>query len=402
MKNCKKVVMWAIIADLLLLGVLFVLCGVADRQRNYGENYYELQTQKNDNYNDKSKRSAANDTYSGSAGKDINTNLTMEDGANNLIQKDEVFGSGIYDRVVIPSGEAMGIYMKTDGVMVVDVCSFKNSEGTTCCPAEGILQTGDYIIDIDGTSVSKRSELLQMVSESEGKAIDITYVRDGEKCESEIRPQKNENGNYLLGAWVKDDVSGIGTITFIDDTRFMALGHSISDVDTGLMMRCSTGGMYTTNITNISKSYSEQPGRLQGNIAYRKSLVGIIDGNSSSGIYGHLDKAYCSSKYGEAEKMYIAKGEDVSRGEAYIYSRLDGVLKKYKIEIEIVDKKANDKNIEFHVTDDELLELTGGVVQGMSGSPVIQDGKIIGAVTHVFVDDPTRGYGIFIENMLEE
>lgn len=400
MKNGKKVVMWAIIADLLLLGVLFVLCGVADRQRNYDG----LQAQKNSTYNENNtiKKSTSNDIYSGSVGKDINTNLTMEDGTTGLIQKREVFGRDIYDRAVIPSGEAMGIYMKTDGVMVVDVCSFKNLEGNTCCPADGILQTGDYIIDIAGTPVSKRSELLQVVSESDGKAVDITYVRDGEKYESEIIPQKNENGNYLLGAWVKDDVSGIGTITFIDDTRFMALGHSISDVDTGLMMRCSTGGMYTTNITNISKSYSEQPGRLQGNIAYRKALVGIIDGNSSSGIYGHLDASYCSSKYGDAEKMYIARGGDVSRGEAYIYSRLDGILKKYKIEIEIVDKKANDKNIEFHVTDDELLDLTGGVVQGMSGSPIIQNGKIIGAVTHVFVDDPTRGYGIFIENMLEK
>ena len=135
MKNCKKVVMWAIIADLLLLGVLFVLCGVADRQRNYDG----LQTQKNSTYNENntSKKSTSNDIYSGSVGKDINTNLTMEDGTTGLIQKSEVFGRDIYDRAVIPSGEAMGIYMKTDGVMVVDVCSFKNLEGNTCCPADG-------------------------------------------------------------------------------------------------------------------------------------------------------------------------------------------------------------------------------------------------------------------------
>ena len=160
--------------------------------------------------------------------------------------------------------------------------------------------------------------------------------------------------------------------------------------------------MYTTNITNISKSYSEQPGRLQGSIAYRKALVGIIDGNSASGIYGHLDEAYCSTRYSDAERMYIAKGDDVRSGRAYIYSRMNGELSKYEIDIEIVDCDADDKNIEFHVIDNDLLELTGGVVQGMSGSPIVQDGKIIGAVTHVFVNDPTRGYGIFIENMLEE
>ena len=217
-----------------------------------------------------------------------------------------------------------------------------------------------------------------------------------------ITPEKNENGAYLLGAWVKDDVSGIGTVTFVDGTNFMALGHSVSDIDTGVMMRCSTGGVYTTDITNISKSYSSEPGRLQGSIAYRRSLVGIIDGNSASGIYGHLDTSYCQAKYGDAERMYIARGHEVRKGQAYIYSRMSGELEKYEIDIEYVDRNSSDKNIEFHVTDDALIDLTGGVVQGMSGSPIIQDGKIIGAVTHVFVDDPTRGYGIFIENMLEE
>ena len=131
-------------------------------------------------------------------------------------------------------------------------------------------------------------------------------------------------------------------------------------------------------------------------------MVGIIDGNSASGIYGHLDTSYCQAKYGDAERMYIARGHEVRKGQAYIYSRMSGELEKYEIDIEYVDRNSSDKNIEFHVTDDALIDLTGGVVQGMSGSPIIQDGKIIGAVTHVFVDDPTRGYGIFIENMLEE
>ena len=130
-------------------------------------------------------------------------------------------------------------------------------------------------------------------------------------------------------------------------------------------------------------------------------MVGIIDGNSASGIYGHLDTSYCQAKYGDAERMYIARGHEVRKGQAYINSRMSGELEKYEIDIEYVDRNSSDKNIEFHVTDDALIDLTGGVVQGMSGSPIIQDGKIIGAVTHVFVDDPTRGYGIFIENMLE-
>lgn len=381
MKRYKNVIIWVAVADLLLLVVLLALCIIADKH----------------------KLIKGFDGSEDSIVREIDrTSLTMDDQAGTDISKRGEFGSDIYDRLVVPSGEAMGIYMKTDGVMVVDVCSYKNEEGVSCCPVKDILQTGDYIISIDGTPISKRSEMLSVVAGSEGADMEIEYIRDGETNSAIVTPQKNENGNYLLGAWVKDDVSGIGTITFIDGTSFMALGHSVSDVDTGLMMRCSTGGVYTTSITNISKSYSEQPGRLQGNIAYRRALVGIIDGNSASGIYGHLDKNYCDTKYGDAEHMYIARGSETQMDTAYIYSRMSGELRKYEIEIEEIDSVSDDKNIEFHVTDEELLDLTGGVVQGMSGSPIIQNGKIIGAVTHVFVDDPTRGYGIFIENMLEE
>lgn len=381
MKRYKNVIIWVAVADLLLLVVLLALCIIADKH----------------------KLIKGFDGSEDSIVREIDrTSLTMDDQAGTDISKRGEFGSDIYDRLVVPSGEAMGIYMKTDGVMVVDVCSYKNEEGVSCCPVKDILQTGDYIISIDGTPISKRSEMLSVVAGSEGADMEIEYIRDGETNSAIVTPQKNENGNYLLGAWVKDDVSGIGTITFIDGTSFMALGHSVSDVDTGLMMRCSTGGVYTTSITNISKSYSEQPGRLQGNIAYRRALVGIIDGNSASGIYGHLDKNYCDTKYGDAEHMYIARGSETQMNTAYIYSRMSGELRKYEIEIEEIDSVSDDKNIEFHVTDEELLDLTGGVVQGMSGSPIIQNGKIIGAVTHVFVDDPTRGYGIFIENMLEE
>lgn len=387
MKNNKKLILWVTVADLLLLIALFVLCAVADGMRK----------------SDNASKNYADDGIVGLDESDFyNASFAMEEHSVGGKVKSKVFGSDIYDRAVIPSGEAMGIYLKTEGVMVVDVCSFKGEAGKTCCPVEDILRTGDYIVSIDGTSISKRSELLSIVAASDGKDLDIEYIRDGKTYHDSVTPQTNENGNYLLGAWVKDDVSGIGTITFIDGNNFMALGHSVSDVDTGLMMRCSTGGMYTTNITNISKSYSEQPGRLQGNIAYKKALVGIIDGNSESGIYGHLDETYCSSKYSDAERMYIARGDEVHSGSAYIYSRMDGSLSKYEIDIEMVDRDAADKNIEFHVTDSDLLELTGGVVQGMSGSPIVQDGKIIGAVTHVFVNDPTRGYGIFIENMLAE
>lgn len=327
--------------------------------------------------------------------------LAMEEGALPAASKNDIFDGGIYSRKVIPSGEPMGIYMKTDGVLVVDICSFVGEDGQSCSPSSGVLEKGDYVTSVNGQKISRRSELLRAVSASGGKTLNIVYVRNEKEYKAAIRPGKNENGSYLLGAWVKDDVSGIGTVTFIDGVNFMALGHSVSDVDTGLTMRCSTGGVYTTDITGISKSYISEPGKLQGSISYKQALVGIIDGNSESGIYGHLGSSYCEAEYGGAERMYIAHGSEAAEGGAYIYSRMTGELKKYEIDIESISGDTPDKNIEFEVTDDELLKLTGGVVQGMSGSPIVQNGKIIGAVTHVFVDDPTRGYGIFIERMLD-
>ena len=378
----KKLLSFVIVVDLLLLLGVFVLCVLADGN---GEN----------------QSSDANKT-----GADymsdicLDTSLTMERGALASVSKESIFDDGIYDRAVVPSGEPVGIYMKTDGVMVVDICYFRNENGVSCCPSDGILQTGDYITNADGKAISKRAELLNIVSECNGKSLDITFVRDGVTEHKTVSPERNENGNYLLGAWVKDDVSGIGTVTFVDGNNFMALGHSVSDMDTGLMMKCSTGGVYTTNITNISRSKVAEPGKLQGSIAYKKDLIGIIDGNSSSGIYGHMSTVYCTQRYVNAEKMYIAKRDSVHEGTAYIYSRMSDELRKYEIEIEQLAKDAPDKNMEFRVTSQELLDLTGGIVQGQSGSPIVQDGKIVGAVTHVFVDDPTHGYGIFIENML--
>lgn len=378
----KKLLSFIIVVDLILLVGVLLLCILADGK---GEKSSSAGMKNGTDY------------MSGLYG---DTSLTMEGAALASVSKESIFDDDIYDRAVVPSGEPVGIYMKTDGVMVVDICYFRNEDGVSCCPSEGILQTGDYITSADGKTISKRSELLNIVSGCNGNPIDITFVRNGVTEHKTVSPERNENGNYLLGAWIKDDVSGIGTVTFVDGSNFMALGHSVSDIDTGLMMKCSTGGVYTTNITNISRSKVAEPGKLQGSIAYKKDLIGIIDGNSSSGIYGHLSSVYCTQRYVNAEKMYIARGDSVHEGTAYIYSRMTGELRKYEIEIEHVEKNAPDKNMEFRVASQELLDLTGGIVQGQSGSPIIQDGKIVGAVTHVFVDDPTHGYGIFIENML--
>lgn len=375
MRKNSKVLKRLIAADFILIVLLFMLCVIADS------------------------KDVDNSLQEGSLKK---TSLTMDNMADRAVTKGSVFDKGIYDREVIPSGEAVGIYMKTDGVLVVDICSFTNKDGINCCPSKGKLEMGDYITDVNKKSVTKRSELLKLVQDSKGETLSIGYVRNGKKYDITLTPEKNQNGDYLIGAWVKDDVSGIGTVTFVDGYNFMALGHSVSDMDTGLMMKCSVGGIFRADISSIYKSHVDEPGRLQGSIAYKRSLIGIVEGNSISGIYGYLDSNYYNDVYGNEESMPIAKKEEAKAGKAYIYSRLTGELKKYLIEIESVDLSGVEKNLEFKVVDDSLIGLTGGVVQGMSGSPIVQNGKLIGAVTHVLVDDPTRGYGILLENMLEQ
>lgn len=305
------------------------------------------------------------------------------------------------DVEVIPSGEPMGIYLKTDGVMVVDTGEFKNAAGQICCPADDVFEVGDYITEINGVKMDSKNELIELVAASEGSELQITYIRNEQTCVADVVPEQSEDGTYMLGLWVKDDISGIGTVTFIMGDHFMALGHSVSDNDTGLMLRCSGGGIYTTNITKINKSLQSIPGQLQGTILYKQDMIGIVEGNTESGIYGYLDTDYIQENYSDAEAMHVASKDEIECGTAYIYSRLTGELKKYEIEITSLNYDGKSKNIDFVVTDQELIDLTGGVVQGMSGSPIIQNGKVIGAVTHVLVDHPEEGYGVFIENMLE-
>jgi stage IV sporulation protein B len=328
-------------------------------------------------------------------GKAIGSDETPYDNAQ-LVFED------LSDVKVIPSGEAVGIYLKTDGVMVVDTGDVTTSEGQLCCPSKDIIQTGDYIIAVNDESVSTKKELTEAVNTCQGNSVNIRYIRDDEEYTCNITPVKSENNTYMLGLWIKDDISGIGTVTFIMGNKFMALGHSVSDNDTGLMVRSSEGGVYITHITKINKSFVSMPGQLQGTILYRKDLIGIIEKNMECGISGYLDEDYISENYDSSEALYVAAGDEVECGKAYIYSRMTGELKKYEINIEKVDYTSSSKNIEFEVTDQELLELTGGVIQGMSGSPIIQNDKVIGAVTHVLVDEPTNGYGIFVETMLEK
>lgn len=309
----------------------------------------------------------------------------------------------IEDQELIPVGTPIGIYIETDGVLVVGTGEFQGEGGVSCSPGKNIVKSGDYIRKVNGTDVEKKDEVIKMVEESGGNPVVLTVERNGETMEVAIQPEKDESGSYKIGVWIRDNAQGVGTMTYIDSHgNFGALGHGINDVDTSTLMHVDGGMLYETSIIDIKKGTVGNPGEMTGLIVYSDShILGTITKNSTQGIFGT-----CNSKalaLGTRDALPIGLKQEIQRGAAQILCTVDGTTKYYDIEVTDIhlDHDNVNRGIELKVTDADLLELTGGIVQGMSGSPIIQNGKIIGAVTHVLVQDSARGYGIFIENMLE-
>lgn len=306
-------------------------------------------------------------------------------------------------KYAVPCGLPIGIYMKSDGLMVIGTGEVTTKNGDVIDPADGILKSGDYIEAINGVPASDKKDMIKAVNETKNGPLMLEVRRDGEEMEVQMTPVETAEGDYKLGLWIRDDTQGIGTMTYMDmNGEFGALGHGISDSDTGLLVTTSGGELYDTEILGIEKGTFGKPGVMSGVIYYgTQSRLGTIDDNTDAGIFGEVNEKFKSRVKGEA--IPIGYRQDVKKGTAYIRSAVSGELKDYEIEIQKVDYSTarKSKDMVIKVTDPELLELTGGIVQGMSGSPIIQDGKLIGAVTHVFIQDSTRGYGIFIENMLE-
>lgn len=304
------------------------------------------------------------------------------------------------EKYIYSGGFQVGIYLKCNGVYVVNTETICTYDGQNVVPAKGKINKGDYIIKVNGSQIDTKEQLLQAVSESAGNSMDITVRRDGQEIEEQIIPVKNVAGEYKLGIWVKDDTQGVGTVTYVcEDGTFAALGHGISDNETGNVLDIRDGMIYRTRILSIVPGKNGEPGELLGTIDYREDNIGSISCNTDKGIYG--ENAYSLYKEYSPELMKAAGSYEASKGTAYVRFYNNGSFHDY--EIDITDLKYGDsKNITFKVTSGELLKLTNGIVQGMSGSPIIQNGKIIGAVTHVFVDDSTCGYGIFIDRMLDK
>ena len=302
---------------------------------------------------------------------------------------------------VYVSGDAVGIYMQTKGVLIIDTGEILSESGETEEPARDIVKPGDYIVAFDQNRIQCKQDLMEDLAALDGDSVMLKVRRGKETIPLSLTPVKDKEGKYKLGIWVRDDTQGIGTLTYVDeDGRFGALGHGISDVDTGELLSIADGNLYDAQILGIRKGEKGNPGELSGLIRYdADNILGEISENSKNGIFGIMDA--WRMKNLDLKKIPIGYKQDLKTGPASILCCTDGEVKEYDAEITRIDMNHEDSNKSFviRITDKELLEKTGGIVQGMSGSPVLQNGKLFGAVTHVFVQDSTGGYGIFIENM---
>lgn len=304
-------------------------------------------------------------------------------------------------QLLVPSGEPFGIKLTMDGVMVVGIGEVSTKQDLHQSPAKNSgIQKGDIILSLNGEEVESNKELQEIISNSNGSPLDVIIRRENQEIETTVQPVFSESsGSYEAGMWVRDSSAGIGTITYYknDGKTFAGLGHPVCDVDTGEIIPISKGEVAPVNINGVKSGVSGTPGELIGSFTSTQT-IGSINLNNEYGIFGIMDNSISLDN-----AIPMGFKQDVSIGKATILTTINGTIpQEYEIEIEKVDYNANEssKNMVIKITDDRLLSKTGGIVQGMSGSPIIQNGKLIGAVTHVFISDPTKGYGIFCENMI--
>lgn len=317
--------------------------------------------------------------------------------------RQEVSSRTIAPDMVIPGGMPIGIYLETEGVMVLGTDKISGVDGESLEPALHLVKTGDYIVACNGTKIRSKKELQNVVKSLQNEEAVLKIRRKEKYLEVKIKPATDKRNEKKLGIWVRDNAQGLGTVTFLNaDSKFGALGHGIHDTDTNTLMEIKNGKVYDTSIRNIQKGKNGEPGGIEGVIVYnRYNVLGSIEKNTDCGIFGKIDRT--DTLFPDQTPMEIASEKEIGKGDAMIRCNVDGQVKDYKIRITKTDKYSREENkgLEIEVTDPQLLEITGGIIQGMSGAPIIQNGKIAGAVTHVFVNDPTKGYGIFIENMLK-
>ena len=323
-----------------------------------------------------------------------------------LIPVKEVSVNVLPKATVVPVGNTIGLKLYTNGVLVVGMSEIENTINNNSKPYQNSgIKEGDLIIKINKEEVTTTSELVKKINKSNGEDIEVEYVRNGEAKEASIKPAKVSETEYRLGFWVRDAAAGVGTVSFYEPSTggFGALGHGIMDIDTEELISIASGEVVTTQILSITKGEKGTPGEMKGTIS-GQATIGEISKNTEFGIYGKLTNltALSINKYDEIE---VASRDEIKVGPAKILCSIENNVKKeYDIEIEKIYKNndINNKSMQIRVTDKELLEKTGGIIQGMSGSPIIQNGKFIGAVTHVLVKSPEQGYAVFGDLMIKK
>lgn len=308
---------------------------------------------------------------------------------------------------LVPGGNAIGVRLNTKGVLVVAVTDVIATDGKRYSPAkEAGIKNGDSILEIGNTQVKDASHVVELLNQIEDKKVPIVIERNKIRYEIEINPVKSLQDNcYRMGIWVRDKTAGIGTLTFYDKSSkvFGALGHGITDVDTGNLLNVEHGRIMNAKISNIEQGKRGNPGEIKGMFYETENILGEISRNSPYGIYGIIGEDFLGLN--KIKPLPIGFKEEVQEGKAYILATIeDNKVEKFEVEIikAQLQQYPGQKSMTIKITDKKLLQKTGGIVQGMSGSPIIQDGKLIGAITHVFVNDPTKGYGIYIEWMIDQ
>ncbi|MBE6542355.1 MAG: SpoIVB peptidase [Ruminococcaceae bacterium] len=313
----------------------------------------------------------------------------------------KIEASGEIPQEVSVGGMPFGVKFYSQGIVIVGFMEIETTEGVKTPAYDAGLRINDIITHINGAKVGTSEELIKYIEENNADEIEVTYLRGGNENKVKFTPAlSSTDGKLKTGMWIRDTTAGIGTITYIvpETGEFAGLGHGICDAESGELLKMESGTVVDVKISGIVKGIAGTPGELKGYFTSDNS--GVLLGNTSCGVYGVLTDI--PDMLIPEEHIEIGNRREVHTGEAYIWCTLDdNVPQKYEIEIDEIHYKSND-NRSFSITidDEDLIEKTGGIVQGMSGSPIIQDGKLIGAVTHVLIGDPKKGYGIFIENML--
>ena len=302
------------------------------------------------------------------------------------------------EKEVIVGGCLFGLRMQTKGIPIVGLDKVESENGTKAPAFDAGIKLKDVIIKVNGKIVTSVTQVTECILSSGGNPVLFTVMRGGEEKDISVTPLLAKDGKYHAGIWIRDSAAGIGTVTYIDPktNEFAGLGHGICDCDTTSLLPLSRGVVTEVTLNTVVKGQKGIPGELKG--SFKGDKIGSLIMNTENGVFG----IYSTLPSGVGEKIKTASISDVCEGDAYIRSDVSGKIQDYKIKIEkFSTKTAGGKNFTIKVTDETLIGITGGIVQGMSGSPIIQNGKLIGAVTHVTINDPTKGYGIFIGNMMK-